>query len=200
MTRQDYARLLVDIGAVELRTNPDDWFTWASGKRSPIYCDNRMLMSFPEARKKVAAGLAEALRRDFPDAEVVAGTATAGIPHAAWVADLLDLPMVYVRGAAKGHGKQKRVEGKPLAGERVVVIEDLVSLGGSALSAIEGLQEEGGKVIGMQAIFSYGFPAASEKLERAGIPWQSLTGYDAALELLDLDEATSKVLLDWRDR
>jgi len=200
MTASDYARLLVEIGAVELRTDPDTWFTWTSGERAPIYCDNRIVMSWPDARKKVADGLAEGVCRSFPDVDVIAGTATAGIAPAAWVAERLGLPMVYVRGSAKEHGKQKRVEGRPLSGERVVVIEDLVSFGGSAISAIEALQEEGGKVIGLQAIFSYGFPKSRQAFEAIGVPWQTLTGYDALLGTLDLDESTSKALLDWRDR
>lgn len=200
LTAEEAARLLVEIGAVELRTDPDTWFTWTSGERAPIYCDNRMLMSFPEARRKIAAGLAQAVASRFPDVQVLAGTATAGIPHCAWVAEILDLPMVYVRGAAKEHGKKKQVEGKPLAGERVVVIEDLVSFGGSAIAAIEALQNEGGKALGLQAIFTYGFPSANERFERIAVPWQALTGYDALLRTLDLDEATRRALLDWRDR
>ncbi|MCP4002964.1 MAG: orotate phosphoribosyltransferase [bacterium] len=200
MNAADYARLLKEIGAVELRTDPKQWFTWASGKRSPIYCDNRILMSCLEERRIIASALAEAVRTRFPDVQVLAGTATAGIPHAAWVAEILDLPMVYVRGSAKEHGKQKQVEGRPLSGERVVVIEDLVSLGGSAISAIEALQREGGKVIGLQAIFTYGFAAADEKFEKIGVPWQTITSYEALLSTLDIDEATSKILLDWRDQ
>ena len=200
MTSDECARLLLEVGAVELRRDPADWFTWTSGERAPIYCDNRIVMSWPEARKQVADGLADGVRGSFPDVDVIAGTATAGIAPAAWVAERLDLPMVYVRGRAKGHGKQKRVEGRALSGERVVVIEDLVSFGGSAVSAIEALQEEGGKVIGLQAIFSYGFSKSLQAFEALGVPWQTLTGYDALLGTLDLDEATSKALLDWRDR
>ncbi len=198
MNAAGYARLLREAGAVEIRTDPDQWFTWASGKRAPIYCDNRLLMSYPGARAAVADGLVAAIRERFTDVEVIAGTATAGIPHAAWVAERLERPMVYVRGSAKGHGREKRVEGRPLAGERVVLIEDLISLGGSSGSAVEGLIAEGGKVIGMQAIFSYGFPAAVARLEALGVPWQTLTSYDALLEDLALEPEAERTLLDWR--
>jgi len=200
MTAVDYAKLLVSIGAVELRTDPATWFTWASGERAPIYCDNRVVMSYPAVRKKIADGLCDAIRRAYPDVEVIAGTATAGIPHAAWVSERLDLPMVYVRGSAKEHGKGRRVEGRPLSGERVVLIEDLVSFGGSALAAVEALETEGGKVIGVQAIFTYGFPKAVERFAAAGKPVHALTGYDALLETLSLDEPTRRTLLAWRER
>ena len=200
MTAEDYAKLLISIGAIELRPDPASWFTWASGERAPIYCDNRVVMSYPAVRAQIAAGLADSIRRSHPDVQVIAGTATAGIPHAAWVASLLDLPMVYVRGAAKEHGKGKRVEGRPLHGERVVLIEDLVSFGGSALAAVEALREEGGVVLGVQAIVSYGFPKAAARFAAARVPVQALTGYDSLLALLELDAATRKTLLEWRER
>jgi len=200
MTAVDYAKLLVSIGAIELRADPASWFTWSSGERAPIYCDNRVVMSYPAVRTEIAAGLADAIRRSHPDVQVIAGTATAGIPHAAWVATLLDLPMVYVRGAAKEHGKGKRVEGRPLRGERVVLIEDLISFGGSALAAVEALEAEGGVVLGVQAIFTYGFPAAANRFADAGKRVLALTGFDPLLALLELDAATRKTLLEWRER
>ncbi len=200
MTPEDYARLLIEVGAIELRTNPDQWFTWTSGERAPIYCDNRVLMSYPEARARIADGLAGAIRTRFPACEVIAGTATAGIPHAAWVAERLERPMVYVRAGSKDHGLKRKVEGRPLRGERVVLVEDLISFGGTACTAVEALGAEGGKVIGVQGIFSYGFPAAARRLEEAGVSWQTLTNYDALLACLDLDEATRRVLLEWRAR
>ena len=200
MTPQQLARLLVEIGAVEVRTDPERWFTWASGRRSPIYCDNRVLCSLPEQRARVAQALAAAIRQRFPDVEVIAGTATAGIPHAAWVADRLGLPMVYVRGAAKGHGQQKRVEGRALCGERVVLVEDLVSYGGSALDAVAALGAEGGKPIGVQAIFSFGLPDAIQAFETAGVAWQTLGDYESLLETLSLSPAELRVLRDWRAR
>lgn len=195
---RDVAALLLETGAVEVRTDPEKWFTWTSGKRAPIYCDNRVLVSFPSARARVADFLADEIRSGFSDAEVIAGAATGGIPHAAWVAERLELPMVYVRAAAKEHGKGRRVEGRQLSGERVVLIEDLVSFGGSSLSAAEALEEEGGKVIGVQAIFSYGFPETLRRFEAAGIPLQALTDYDTLIETMELDATTARALLDWR--
>jgi orotate phosphoribosyltransferase len=200
MNARDYAKLLVSIGAVEVRTDPATWFTWASGEKAPIYCDNRVVISFPDARRRIAAGLAESIRRAFPDAQVIAGTATAGIPHAAWVADLLELPMVYVRGSAKEHGKGKRVEGRALRGERVALVEDAVSFGGSSLTAVEALEAEGGKVVGVQAIYSYDFPKAKARFAEAKVTLHALTNYDALLESLELDPATRKTLLAWRER
>jgi orotate phosphoribosyltransferase len=200
MTAAECAKLLVSIGAVEVRADPATWFTWASGERAPIYCDNRVVISYPDARARIAAGLAESIRRYFPDVEVIAGTATAGIPHAAWVAELLELPMVYVRGSAKEHGKGKRVEGRALRGERVVVLEDAVSFGGSSLTAVEGVAAEGGKVIGVQAIFEYGFPKARERFAAAGVTLRALTTFDALIESLELPPATRAALLAWRER
>lgn len=199
MTPAEVGRLLVGVGAVEVRPDPQDWFTWTSGRRAPIYCDNRVLMGFPAERCAIADALVGALRANHPDVEVIAGTATAGIPHAAWVAERMGLPMVYVRGSAKGHGKQKRVEGAPLAGEPVVVIEDLMSTGGSAADSVAALREEGGKVLGVQAIVSYGFPAALERFAELGVPVHALTDYDAILGLLDLDEVRTRALREWRE-
>jgi len=198
LTAREAAVLLQGIGAVELRVKPEDWFTWTSGKRAPIYCDNRLLMSFPRQRAAIADALADSIRRHHPEVEVIAGTATAGIPHAAWVAERMDLPMVYVRGSAKGHGKQRRVEGRALSGERVVVVEDLISTGGSSAASVEALREDGAVVIGVQAIFSYGFPRAQELFRSLGVPAHALTCYEVLVETMDLDEATARVLLDWR--
>jgi len=200
VTPAECAKLLVSVGAVEVRTDPASWFTWASGERAPIYCDNRVVISHPEARARIADALAASIRRAFPGAEVVAGTATAGIPHAAWVAERLELPMVYVRGSAKEHGKGKRVEGRALRGERVVVLEDAVSFGGSSLAAVDAVNEEGGKVIGVQAIYTYAFPKAVARFAEAGVTLQAVTTYDAVLESLELDAATRDVLLAWRAR
>jgi len=200
LNREDYARLLIEVEAIELRTDPEEWFTWASGERAPIYCDNRVLMSYPEARARIAEGLAGAIRGRFPACEVVAGAATGGIPHAAWVAERLERPMVYVRTGSKDHGRQRRVEGRTLRGERVVLVEDLISFGGSACSAIAALGTEGGKVIGVQSIFSYGFEATTRRFEEEGVPCQALTDFDALLACLELDRATRRVLLEWRAR
>jgi orotate phosphoribosyltransferase len=198
MTPRAVVELLLEVGAVEIRTDPEEWFTWASGKRAPIYCDNRILCSFPAERSRIAAALAASIRERHPAVEVIAGTATAGIPHAAWVADLLGLPMVYVRGAAKGHGQQKRVEGRPLQGESVVIVEDLVSYGGSSLSTVEAVNGEGGKVLGVQAIFSYGFPQTAARFEEAGVPCHALGDYSTLLSMLRLDEASARALRDWQ--
>ena len=200
MTPREVAKLLVSIGAVEVRTDPAQWFTWASGEKAPVYCDNRVVISFPDARARIAAALATSIRAAWPDVEVIAGTATAGIPHAAWVASLLELPMVYVRGSAKEHGKGKRVEGRALRGERVALVEDAVSVGGSSLGAVEALQQEGGKCVGVQAIYSYGFPKALQRFADAGVPLRVLTNFDALLEALELDAPTREVLLAWRAR
>ena len=148
------AGALLDVGAVFLR--PSEPFTWASGIKSPVYCDNRLILTAPEARILVEAALAEAVRTHYPDCEVLMGTSTAGIAHAAIAAHLLGLPMGYVRGAAKGHGRQNRIEGKLLPGQKAVVVEDLISTGGSALETAEALAEAGAQVLGILSIFNYG--------------------------------------------
>ena len=150
------ARLLLDIGAVSLR--PEEPFVWSSGWKSPIYCDNRLTMSFPEVRSQIADMFAEEIRNRHADIEVIAGVATGGIPHAAWVADRLKLPMVYIRDKAKGHGKQNQIEGLLKPGSKTVVIEDLISTGGSSLRAARAVQEAGGEVLSVAAIFSYDLP------------------------------------------
>jgi len=200
VTASECAKLLVSIGAIEVRADPARWFTWASGERAPIYCDNRVVISFPEARARIAQALADSIRRAYPDAEVIAGTATAGIPHAAWVAERLGLPMVYVRGSAKEHGKGKRVEGRPLRGERVALVEDAVSFGGSSLAAVDALRAENGRVLGVQAIFSYDFPKTRARFAEAGVRLEALTNFAALAESLPLDAATREVLLAWRER
>jgi orotate phosphoribosyltransferase len=197
---EEIARLLLRVGAIELRTDPRDWFTWSSGKRAPIYCDQRLLIAYPEERTRVADALCDSVRLEFPGAEVIAGAATAGIAHAAWVAERLKLPMVYVRAEPKAHGRGKQAEGRLLPGQRVVLVEDLISFAGSAAEMVQGLRTAGGQVIGVQAIFSYGLAEASEKLAALGVPWRSLTNYDALLRVMDLDAPTARVLLEWRAR
>ncbi|MER2237119.1 MAG: orotate phosphoribosyltransferase, partial [Psychrobacillus sp.] len=161
------AKALLEIGAVELK--PNDPFTWASGIESPIYCDNRITMSSPVIRKDIAKGLAEAIQKNFPETEALAGTATAGIPHAAWVSDVLELPMMYVRSKAKEHGRGNQIEGKIVTGQKVVVVEDLISTGGSSLTAVEALQKAGLEVLGVVSIFTYGLPKAEESFKEAEI-------------------------------
>ena len=139
--KKEIAEILLNVGAVEL--SPDDPFTWASGIQSPIYCDNRLTMSDPVGRKQIAEGLANLIKEHYPETTLIAGTATAGIPHAAWVADILGLPMVYIRSKAKGHGRSKQIEGKVHALDKAIIIEDLISTGGSSLNAVEALRSEG---------------------------------------------------------
>lgn len=178
--KRQIAQQLLSIGAVELR--PNDPFTWASGVKSPIYCDNRLTMSYPTVRKAIADGLAETIRREYPDAQVIAGTATAGIPHAAWVAERLDLPMVYVRSKPKGHGQSNLIEGKIEPGQKAVVIEDLISKGGSVLQAAQALQDAGFEVAGIAAIFTYGLPQAQQAIQEAGFTFHTLTDFPALVE------------------
>ncbi|MGG5253010.1 orotate phosphoribosyltransferase [Neobacillus sp. SM06] len=178
--KKTIAEKLLEINAVALR--PNEPFTWTSGLRSPIYCDNRLTLSYPAVRRLIAAGLKDLIVEHFPQVEVVAGTATAGIPHAAWVSDLLDLPMVYVRSKAKGHGKGNQIEGKIDSGQKVVVVEDLISTGGSVITAVEALREAGCEVLGAVSIFTYGLAKGNELLNQAGIRTASLTDFPALVE------------------
>ena len=173
------AKHLLDIQAVFLR--PNEPFTWASGIKSPIYCDNRLTLSYPVARKDVEAGLAKLVQENFSDCECLMGTATAGIAHAALVADILDLPMGYVRGGAKSHGRNNRIEGKVIPGMKVVVVEDLISTGGSSLECVEALKEAGCEVLGLIAIFTYGLPKATINFDNAGCKFATLTDYDTLI-------------------
>lgn len=175
------ARRLLSIEAVFL--SPEKPFTWASGIKSPIYCDNRLILTAPEARSEVEAAIAETLRRDFPNAEVLMGTATAGIAHAAIAAHLLGLPMGYVRSGSKDHGRQNRIEGRLERGQKVVVIEDLISTGGSAIDCVEALREAGAEVLGIVSIFTYGMKKGVERLAAANVPAVSLTDFDAIAEV-----------------
>ena len=181
MKPQEIASELLRIGAVFLR--PDDPFTWASGIKSPIYCDNRLVLSAPSARKKVELGLAELVRKHYPDCEMLMGTATAGIAHAALVSDILDMPMGYVRSSAKSHGRTNRIEGKMDAGTRVVVIEDLSSTGGSCIEVVDALREAGAEVLGVISIFTYGLKAATKNFEEAKTEYHSLSNLDALVEV-----------------
>ena len=179
--KRKIAESLLTIEAVALQ--PKDPFTWASGLRSPIYCDNRLTLSYPEVRRKIAVGLKKIIDEKFPEVELIAGTATAGIPHAAWVSDLLNLPMCYVRSKPKGHGKTSQIEGKISSGQKVVVVEDLISTGGSAITAVEALRAEGCEVLGVVAIFTYQLTKGEEMLNDANISAYSLTDYPTLLEV-----------------
>lgn len=202
MMKQHIARQLLTIGAVELR--PENPFTWASGVQSPIYCDNRLTMSYPEVRKEIAKGLAELIEEFYPECEVVAGTATAGIPHAAWVSDRLNLPMVYVRSKPKEHGQGNMVEGKIETGKKVVVVEDLISKGGSVLQAAEGLKAAGFEVLGIAAIFTYDLPQSIEAITAAGFTFHTLTDFPALVEEARangvIQENDLPMLADWHER
>lgn len=177
----DIAAKLLEIGAITLR--PNEPFTWSSGWRSPIYCDNRLTMSYPKIRGMIADGLVSIIQEQYPDVEVIAGTATAGIPHAAWVAERLNKPMIYVRDKAKGHGKQNLIEGKLEPNRKVVIIEDLISTGGSSLKAAQAVRDAGGNVLGVAAIFTYEFSAADEAFSEANIPFRTLSTYSKLIEL-----------------
>ncbi len=175
------AKILLDLEAVSLR--PEDPFTWASGIQSPIYCDNRLILSYPKERRIVKEALAEVIKTHFPEAEMLMGTATAGIPHAALAADTLDLPMGFVRGKAKDHGKGNAIEGKIREGIRVVVIEDLISTGGSSLDVVDTLKEAGCEVLGVVAIFTYGMAKAKERFQKADLPLVTLTDFEELLKV-----------------
>ena len=177
---KEIAKDLLKIKAVKL--SPDKPFTWASGIKSPIYCDNRLTISYPEIRKQIAQGLAAQIKVEFPDVEVIGGVVTAGIPHAAWVADELGLPLIYVRSKPKDHGRGKQIEGVLPAHAKTVLIDDLLSTGGSVLKAVKAAQNEGADVIGVGAIFSYQLPAVSVNFEQAGLSFTTLTNYSELLE------------------
>lgn len=179
--KKTVAEGLLKIGAVFLR--PEQPFTWASGIKSPIYCDNRLTLSAPEVRTKVEEGLVALVKEQFPECEVLMGTATAGIAHAAIMAHISGLPMGYVRSGAKDHGRANRIEGKLEKGQKVVVVEDLISTAKSSLEVVDALREEGADVIGMVSIFTYGMQKARESLAEAGVKAVSLCDLD---ELLDV--------------
>ncbi|MBQ1343913.1 MAG: orotate phosphoribosyltransferase [Firmicutes bacterium] len=173
------AKDLLHIEAVFLR--PDQPFTWASGIKSPIYCDNRLTLSDPEVRTDVENGLAQLIRENYPDVEVLMGTSTAGIAHAAITAQIMGLPMGYVRSGAKDHGRQNQIEGKLLPGQKAVVVEDLISTGGSVISVVEALREAGAEVLGIASIFTYGMKKSVERLAEANVKNVSLTDFDAVV-------------------
>ncbi|MBV6683192.1 orotate phosphoribosyltransferase [Bacillus sp. JRC01] len=178
--KKQIAKELLNIKAVFL--NPSEPFTWSSGIKSPIYCDNRLTLSYPAVRKQIADGLVSMIREHFPEVDVIAGTATAGIPHAAWISERMDLPMCYVRSKAKGHGKGNQIEGKVLPGQKVVVIEDLISTGGSCITAVEALRESECEVLGVAAIFTYELQKGTDALSEHGIEAVSLSDYSSLLE------------------
>ena len=196
----EVADKLLEIQAIRLQ--PEKPFTWASGWKSPIYCDNRLSLSYPEVRNLIRNQLVKSVRHFFPSVEAVAGVATAGIPQGALIADQLSLPFVYVRSKPKGHGMENMIEGKVTPGQKVVVVEDLVSTGGSSLKAAEDLRNAGFEVLGMVAIFSYGFDVAAKNFTDAGIQLVCLSHYDAllprAVDRKYISAETLESLEEWR--
>ncbi len=189
------AKELLSIGAVFLR--PEQPFTWASGIKSPIYCDNRLTLSAPGVRTRIEAGLADLVRRYYPDCEMLMGTSTAGIAHAAITATLLGLPMGYVRGEAKTHGRTNRIEGRMDPETKVVVVEDLISTGGSAIECVEALREAGAKVLGIVSIFTYGMQKGLDRIAEAKTENHSLCNLDV---LVDVAVKEGRIAPQWKDR
>ena len=201
MSAASIARDLLEIGAVALR--PADPFTWASGRKSPVYTDNRLTLAYPAVRARIAAAFASVVEENGLHPGVIAGTATAGIPHATLLAERLGLPLAYIRSSAKAHGKGNQIEGRIAAGQRVVIVEDLVSTGGSALAAAEAVREAGAEPVAVVAVFTYGLAAADEAFQAAGVPLHVLTSFDqlaetaAATGALPADDLA--VLRAWRE-
>lgn len=197
---KEIAKDLLKIQAVKL--SPNEPFTWASGIKSPIYCDNRLTISYPKIRTAIAKGIAELISERYPKVEVIAGTATAGIPHAAWIAAELDLPLVYVRSKPKDHGRSKQIEGVLHPGAKTVVIDDLLSTGGSVLKAVKAAQNEGADVLGVGAIFSYQLQAIVDNFRQADLSYFTLTNYsellEAAVETNYISTTERAALEKWR--
>ena len=193
MSREKIAELLLETEAVFLR--PDEPFVWASGIKSPVYCDNRLTLTAPQARNIIEQAMADTVKAEYPEAEVLMGTSTAGIAHAAIAAHILGLPMGYVRGAAKDHGRGNRIEGRLLPGQKTVVIEDLISTGGSVLDTVEALRQEGAEVLGIVSIFTYQFEEAERRMSETGVKNISLCDLDALMQAAESFRADPK---DWR--
>ena len=197
---QRVAKALLDIHAVTL--SPDQPFTLASGLKSPIYTDNRLTISYPEVRQAIFNGMVEQIKLHFSEADVIAGTATAGIPHAAWVAQNMELPMIYVRTKPKDHGQGKQIEGVLKEGQKVVVIDDLISTGGSVLNAVQAVNNAGGKVIGVVSVFTYDLPAAEQNFMANGLKYYSVTDYMTLIKVAKENNQISadhlKSLQEWR--
>ena len=197
----DAAKALLEIGAVFFR--PSEPFTWASGIKSPIYCDNRLILTAPKQRVIIEKAIADTVKTEYPDCEVLMGTSTAGIAHAAIAATILDMPMGYVRSSSKDHGRQNRIEGKLEKGQKVVVIEDLISTGGSVIDVVEALREAGAEVLGIVSIFTYGMKKGIEKLAAADVKNVSLTNLDViakvAAETGYIAESDIEKVLKFRD-
>lgn len=188
------SQILLDIGAVKIDT--ENTFTWASGIESPIYCDNRKTIGFPEKRKQIVDGFVALIKNHYPDAEVIAGTATAGIPHAAFIALKMELPMAYVRGEKKAHGAGKQIEGSEVKGKKVVLIEDLLSTGGSSLKAVHALKEAEAEVLGVSAIFSYELKKLHDNFRDEELEYHTLTNLDELLLESEKSAVLNKAQVD----
>lgn len=198
--KENLAEQLLTIKAIQIQ--PQEPFTWASGLKSPVYCDNRKLLSYPDIRNMVKNGLVDLAKEYFPEVECIAGVATAGIPHGALLADALGLPFVYVRSKPKEHGLTNTIEGDLRHGERVLVVEDTISTGGSSLKAVDDLRKAGAEVIGMVAIYKYGFENARQRFEDAGVVLKTLTNYEfllrAATQTGYISNDELETLNEWR--
>ncbi|MEN8115970.1 MAG: orotate phosphoribosyltransferase [Bacteroidota bacterium] len=197
----EVTKRLLEINTIKVQ--PDNPFTWASGWKSPIYCDNRKILSYPETRKYIRDRFVDIVREKYPEAEVIAGVATGAIAHGVLVAEVLGLPFIYVRSKPKGHGLENMIEGDLKPNQKVVVIEDLVSTGTSSLKAAEAVSNFGGDVIGMISIFTYNFPLAKENFEKAGIELTSLSQYqiliDFSLKMGEISKDQIESLMEWRE-
>lgn len=201
LVETEVAKKLIDIKAIKVQ--PDAPFTWASGWKSPIYCDNRKILSYPETRTFVRDRFVEVIKNKYPQAEVIAGVATGAIAMGALVAEVLGLPFIYIRSAPKGHGLENLIEGVMHEDQKVVVVEDLISTGGSSLNAAEAVVKAGGNVLGMVAIFTYGFSHAIENFAKAGIELTTLSNYhaliDSAVSLNEVSASQVETLMKWRE-
>ncbi|WP_077309706.1 orotate phosphoribosyltransferase [Terribacillus halophilus] len=199
-TTTDLAEALLSIDAIQI--DPSKSFVWASGIHSPIYCDNRLTLGHPEVRSEISRQFQDILA-ELPETEIIAGCATGGIPHAAWLAEKVNLPMIYVRSSKKGHGKGNQIEGADVAGKHVVVIEDLISTGGSVLNTVQALKEAGAIVTKVLAIFSYNLQKADDNFAEVEVPFETLTNFDSLTEVLvargTITSQEKQELLDWRN-
>ncbi|MDU0443857.1 orotate phosphoribosyltransferase [Staphylococcus haemolyticus] len=198
---KEIAKSLLDIEAVTL--SPNDLYTWSSGIKSPIYCDNRVTLGYPEVRRAIRDGLSQMIIEQFGNVDIVSGTATAGIPHAAYISEKLNLPMNYVRSKSKSHGKQNQIEGAVSKGKKVVVVEDLISTGGSSITAVETLKDAGADVLGVVAIFTYGLKKADDMFNEIDVPFYTLSNYNELIEVAreegKISENDIQTLVEWRD-
>ena len=201
LVESEVAKKLIDIKAIKVQ--PDAPFTWASGWKSPIYCDNRKILSYPETRTFVRDRFVDIIRSKYPQAEVIAGVATGAIAMGALVAEVLGLPFIYIRSAPKGHGLENLIEGVMHEGQKAVVVEDLISTGGSSLNAAEAVVKARGNVLGMVAIFTYGFPHAIDNFAKAGIELTTLSNYhtliETAVSLNEVSTSQVETLMKWRE-